>query len=142
MNKNLDAHPDQLLNFRISKFWHFFYMFITPDNLKIKKKISVVTFLLYNFKILQWLVIPPNFFWRQVESTLESRIIGPPPPIVNFWIFFYPGHPYSNPPIINFQSFLLKFFSVNSHFHHKEKEIVQSSTITMNYINTKHMLSL
>ena len=142
MNKNLDAHPDQLLNFRISKFWHFFYMFITPDNLKIKKKISVVTFLLYNFKILQWLVIPPNFFRRQVESTLESRIIGPPPPIVNFWIFFYPGHPYSNPPIINFQSFLLKFFSVNSHFHHKEKEIVQSSTITMNYINTKHMLSL
>ena len=41
--------------------------------------------------------------------TLESRIIVPP------------GHLYSNPPpppIINFQSFLLTFMSVNSHFHH------------------------
>ena len=32
------------------------------------------------------------------------------PPIVNFSIFFHPGHLYSNPPIINFQSFLLTFF--------------------------------
>ena len=47
--------------------------------------------------------------------TLESRIIVPPPsplPIVNFSIFFHPGHLYSNPtPIINFQSFLLTFLS-------------------------------
>ena len=52
--------------------------------------------------------------------TLESRIIVPPPPhppIVNFSIFFYPGHLYSNLPIFNFQSFLLTFLSVNSHFH-------------------------
>ena len=65
--------------------------------------------------------------------TLESRIIVPPPLVVNFSIFFHPGHLYSNPPVINFQSFLLTFSSVNSHFHHvhhKEKEIVQSSTIT------------
>ena len=41
-----------------------------------------------------------------------------PPSIVNFSIFFHPGHLYSNPPIINFQSFLLTFLSVNSHFHH------------------------
>ena len=51
-------------------------------------------------------------------NTLESRIIVPPL-IVNFLIFFFhPGHLYSNPPIVNFQSFLLTFLSVNSHFHH------------------------
>ena len=42
----------------------------------------------------------------------------PPTPIVNFSIFFHPGHLYSNPNIINFQSFLVTFLSVNSHFHH------------------------
>ena len=49
---------------------------------------------------------------------LESLIIPPPPPIVNFSIFFHPGHLYSNPPIIDFQSFLLTFVSVNSNFPH------------------------
>ena len=56
------------------------------------------------------------FFFSLV--TLDSRIIVPPTPIVNF---FHPGHLYSNhpsPPIINFQSFLLTFLSVNSYFHH------------------------
>ena len=49
------------------------------------------------------------------------------------------------PPITNFQSFLLTFLSKNAIFtivHHKENEIVQYSTITMNYVNTKHMLPL
>ena len=49
---------------------------------------------------------------------LESLIIPPPPSIVNFSIFFHPGHLYSNPPIIDFQSFLLTFVSVHSNFHH------------------------
>ena len=39
-------------------------------------------------------------------------------------------------PIINFQSFLLKFSSVNSHFHHSPS-FVQSSTIT-SYELRKH----
>ena len=51
--------------------------------------------------------------------TLEYRIIfrppsplPPPPQIVNFSIFFHPGHLYSNPShIISFQSFLLTFLS-------------------------------
>ena len=55
--------------------------------------------------------------------TTYSRVPNnrPPPPIVNFSIFFHPGHLYSNPTpttIINFQSFLLTILSVNSHFHH------------------------
>ena len=61
-----------------------------------------------------------------------------PLPIVNFSIFFHPGHLYSNPPptpffstqdlfipttpIINFQSFLLTFLSVNSHFPHNPSQ--------------------
>ena len=62
-------------------------------------------------------------FWQKsYPFTLESGIIvpppPPPPPIVNFLIFFHLRHLYSNPPIINFQSFLLTFLSVNSHFHH------------------------
>ena len=83
--------------------------------------------------------------YRTYSRVPDNRPPSPLPPIVNFLIFFHPGHPYSNlpcpPPFINFQSFL----SVNSHFHqvhHKEKGIVQSSTITMNYVNTKHMFSL
>ena len=32
-----------------------------------------------------------------LSPTLESRIIGPPLPIVNFSIFSHPGHLYSNP---------------------------------------------
>ena len=32
--------------------------------------------------------------------------------------FFHPGYLFSKPPIINFQSFLLTFLSVNSRFHH------------------------
>ena len=74
-----------------------------------------------------------------MKSTLESRIIVPLRLIFRFFStqdMFIPAL-----PIINFQSFLLTFLSVNSHFH-KEKEIVQSSAITMNYVNTKQMLSL
>ena len=59
--------------------------------------------------------------------------------IVNFSTFFRPGHLYFNPlptlPIINFQSFL-SAKAIFTIIHHKEKEIVQSSTITMNYVNT------
>ena len=76
-----------------------------------------------------------------------------PPPIVNFSTFFHPGHLYSNPPPAPAPLPLLFIFShFCSHFwvwiaiftidRHKEKEIGQSSTITMNCVNTKHMLSL
>ena len=68
-------------------------------------------------------------------------------------IFFHPGHLYSKPPPVSAPLPLLFIFShFCSHFwvwiaiftivHHKEKEIGQSSTITMNYVNTKHILSL
>ena len=53
------------------------------------------------------------------HTTLGSRIIAPPPPLPRlliFRFFFHPGHLYSNPLllIINFQSFLLTFLSINS----------------------------
>ena len=55
-----------------------------------------------------------------VNTTLESRIIvppsPPPSPIVNFSIFFHPGHLYSNPPIINVQPFLLNDYKTCLHY--------------------------
>ena len=77
--------------------------------------------------------------------TLESRIIVPP----RLSIFrFFPPRTSLLPPT----PLLLIFSHFCSHFwvqiaifiivHHKDKEIVQSSTITMSYVNTKHMLSL
>ena len=77
-------------------------------------------------------------------SRVPNNIVSPR--LLIFRFFFHPGHLYSNPPIINFQSLLLTSLSVNSHshhiVHHKEREIVQFNTITMNYVNMKHMLSL
>ena len=104
-----------------------------------------------DLKLLQLRSIKTNadpFFLGIYSRVLNNRLPPPPLPpdlLLIFRFFFHPGHLYSNPPIINFQSFLLPFLSVNSHFHHSpssKKEIVQSSTITMNYVNTKHMLSL
>ena len=52
--------------------------------------------------------------------------------------------PPPTPPIVNFSSFLHpeQLYAIFTIVHHKEKEIVQSNTITINYVNTKHMLSL
>ena len=36
------------------------------------------------------------------ETTLEYRIIVPPPPLINFSKIFQPPRSYSNPPFINF----------------------------------------
>ena len=52
---------------------------------------------------------------------IYSQVTPPPTPqLLIFCFFFHPGYLYSNPlpPIINFQSFLLIFLSVNNHFHH------------------------
>ena len=68
-----------------------------------------------------------------------------PPRLLTFRFFPTQDTFVPTPSIINFQSFFLTFFSVNSHFYHspaKKKQIAQSSTITTNYVNTKHMLSL
>ena len=71
------------------------------------------------------LYIHKNSKYLFYRSNDYSRVANncPLPSIVNFSIFFHPGHLYSNaytlpPPITNFQSFLLIFLSVNSHFHH------------------------
>ena len=48
--------------------------------------------------------------------TLEFRIIVPPRLLI--YRFFPPRTSLFHPPIINFQSFLLTFLNVNSHFHH------------------------
>ena len=62
-----------------------------------------------------------------IKLTLESRIIVPAPSrLLNFSIFFHLRHLYSIFTIV----------------HRKDNEIVQSSTTTMNYVNTKQMLSL
>ena len=68
--------------------------------------------LLKDYHPISLLSITGKIFERLLY-TLESRIIVLPPPIVNFLIFFHPG-----PPIINFQSSLFTFLSVNSHFLH------------------------
>ena len=56
-----------------------------------------------------------NLVSKRGVLTLEPRIVVPL--IVNFSIFFHPGHLYSMLPIINFRSFLLTLLSVNNHFH-------------------------
>ena len=66
--------------------------------------------------------------------TLESRIIVRAPLIVNFSIFFYPGHLYSSPsPITIFQPFLLTFLGVNSHFQHSSSQRKRNCTVWYNY---------
>ena len=78
-------------------------------------------------------------FIDSVEPTLGS------PSQLLVFRFFSTQEIFIPTPYYNFQSFLLTFLSETAIFtivHHKEKEIVQSSTITMNYVNTKHMLSL
>ena len=54
------------------------------------------------------------------NSFTYSRVPNnrPPPSIVNFSIFSTQDIFIPTPPIINFQSFLLTFLSVNGHFHH------------------------
>ena len=52
-----------------------------------------------------------TYYFFNDMITLESQIIVPTPPAPL-------GHLYSNPPIINVQSFLLTLWSVNSHLHH------------------------
>ena len=90
-----EVYDNYLINFLLGK------SIVTVIHFR-KKRIEVFTF----------------FLKKNQQCTLESRIIVTIL-IVNFSIFFYPGHLYSNPPfIINFQSFLLTFLSVNSHFHH------------------------
>ena len=53
--------------------------------------------LLKDYRPISLLSITGKIFERLLY-TLESRIIVLPPPIVNFLIFFHPGHLYSNPP--------------------------------------------
>ena len=98
---------------------------------------------------LQWWFFCENSFQFQVVS-LESRTIVPlPPPRPRLLIFRF----FSTQDIfIPIPPLLLIFSHFCSHFwvsiaiftiiHHKEKEIVQPSTITVNYVNRKHMLSL
>ena len=60
-----------------------------------------------------------NFTQECIYSRAPNNRPPFPPPIVNFSIFYHPWHLYSNATrFINFQSFLLTFLSVNSHFHY------------------------
>ena len=73
-------------------------------------------FALFRILVSRGKLITLNIHDKELRSintiiSLESRIIVPPHPLmVNFSIFFHPVHLYSNPPIINFQSFCSHFW--------------------------------
>ena len=119
----------------------------------IHSNILLYPFLTFLFNLLYLLYsLERGKLW--IEDTLESRIIVPPPPHPpthpDCWFFDFMIPSPSPPPPPTPLSLVFSHFC--SHFwveiaiftivHHKEKESVQSSTITMNYVNTKHILSL
>ena len=70
MNRNVSAHPAQLLNPTISKFCHFSDMVITLCNLDISLSLLLLSHPTISkfYQPINWiffrLVIPLNFFWR------------------------------------------------------------------------------
>ena len=109
-------------------------------------------FLLYHHHTNKWtnrlkaLTFSCEVYFVSYICTLKSRIIAHPYPWLLIFRFFSTQDIFIQPPL------LLIFSHFCSHFwvqitiftivHHKEKEIVEPSTITMNYVNTKRMLSL
>ena len=81
MTRNLCADPAQLLNLRIPKFCHSFYMVITISNSKIL--LSLHCFLTRQFQAFttNLLIVifgvrnPTYFFWRQVETMCQLYLL-------------------------------------------------------------------
>ena len=85
-----------------------------------------------------------NFTQECIYSRAPNN--RPPPRLLIFRFFTTHDTFIPTPPaLLIFSHFCSHFWVWIAIFiivHHKEKEIVLSSTITMNYVNTKHMLSL
>ena len=83
---------------------------------------------LWNFVTGQNLTIPVHCdSLLKVPGTLGC-LIDSPPPLINFLIFFHPGHPCSNPPPINYwgkfpnQTNFLKQYTYADFFAISQKE--------------------
>ena len=82
--------------------------------------------------------------FENITRVPNNRAPPAPPRMVNFLIFFSTQDIFIPTPILlifsHFCSYL--YIAIFIIVHRKEKEIVQSNAITMNYVNTENMLSL
>ena len=81
-------------------------------------------------------------YYTHISSTFESWIIVPHRLLI-FRFFSTKGIFIPTPLLLvssHFCSHFWVWIAIFTILHHKEKEIVHSSTITMYYVNTKHML--